>query len=174
MSDEQNRNSTDGINNEKGQFAITKVYTKDISFESPNTPDIYSQEWNPSVNMQIANEASVVSEEMKDLYEVVLRVTVTVSIGENTAYLVEVQQAGIFHITGFPREAIAKMLATICPNILFPFAREVVADLVTRGGFPQLLLSPVNFEALYAQEKMKAQHQENEDAGNEEISTTKQ
>lgn len=174
MSEKQKRKFTEYINNDKGKFAITKVYTKDISFESPNTPDIYSQEWNPSVNMQIANEASVISDEMKDLYEVVLRITVTVTVGEKAAYLVEVQQAGIFHIAGFPKEAIAQMLATICPNILFPFAREVVADLVIRGGFPQLLLSPVNFDALYVQEKMKAQQQKKEDTADEQNSSTKQ
>lgn len=157
---------TEFINNEKGQFGITKVYVKDISFETPNSPNIFSEfysEEKPSVDMQIANEASIVSEEMTGLYDVTLRITVTVKIGEKIAYLVEVQQAGIFHIAGFNKDAISQMLATICPNILFPFAREVVSDLVTRGGFPQLLLSPVNFDALFVQEKMKAQKQNKEE-----------
>ena len=158
---------TEFINNEKGQFGITKIYVKDISFETPNSPGIFSEEWKPSVDLQVANEGSIFSEEMKDLYDVVLRVTVTVKVGDKIAYLVEVQQAGIFHIVGFNKDAVSHMLATICPNILFPFAREIVSDLVTRGGFPQLLLSPVNFDALYAQEKMKAQKQKKEDTAGE-------
>ncbi len=80
-----------------------------------------------------------------------MAVTVTVSFEEKTVYLVEIHQAGIFHIEGFPDEILNRMLATVCPNILFPFAREFVADLIMRGGFPQLLLAPVNFEALYLQ-----------------------
>jgi len=104
--------------------------------------------------MNIASEAKPIDEK---LYEVVLTVTVTVTMEEKTAYLVEAHQAGIFHIDGFPKEIIDRMVATICPNILFPFARELVADLVTRGGFPQLLLAPVNFEALYQQEQRHQQ-----------------
>jgi len=102
------------------------------------------------VNMQLASEASQINDE---LAEIVLTVTVTTTLGEKTAYLVETHIAGIFMFKGFPKNAVEKMAATVCPNILFPFARELVCDLVTRGGFPQLLLSPVNFEALYAQQK---------------------
>ena len=173
MADTPENNSTVKTNEQNGQFAIQKVYTKDISFETPNSPGIFGKEWDPSVNMQIANEASVVSEELENLYEVVLRVTVTVNVGEKTAYLAEVQQGGIFHIAGFPKDAISHMLATICPNILFPFAREVVSDLVTRGGFPQLLLAPVNFEVLYAQQQQKARQQQNTEVGSEDITETK-
>ena len=132
-----------------GQFAPQKIYIKDLSFETPHSPEIFTEEWNPAVNMNIASEAKLIDEK---LYEVVLTVTVTVTMEEKTAYLVEAHQAGVFHIDGFPEEIIARMVATICPNILFPFARELVADLVTRGGFPQLLLAPVNFEALYQQQ----------------------
>ena len=89
-----------------------------------------------------------------------LAVTVTVTIGEKTAYLVEVHIGGIFHIKGFQQNVIERMAATVCPNILFPFAREVVSDLVTRGGFPQLLLAPVNFEVLYAQQKQQSEKRE--------------
>jgi len=92
---------------------------------------------------------------------------------KKTAYLAEVQQGGIFHIAGFPKDAISHMLATICPNILFPFAREVVSDLVTRGGFPQLLLAPVNFEVLYAQQQQKARQQQNTELDSEDVTETK-
>jgi preprotein translocase subunit SecB len=137
-------------NTNTGQFAIQKIYIKDISFETPHSPQIFAEEWAPRVNMQLSSEASGIQD---DLTEVVLTVTLTVTIGEKTAYLVEAHIAGIFLIKDIPAKMVEQMAATICPNILFPFARELVCDLVTRGGFPQLLLAPVNFEALYAQQK---------------------
>lgn len=136
----------------QGQFAIQKVYVKDISFETPNSPQIFQQQWQPVVNMDLASSATTLD---KAFYEVVLSITITVSFKEQTVYLVEVQQAGIFHITDLPEDAVSRMLGTVCPNILFPFAREVVSDMVTRGGFPQLLLAPVNFEALYLQQQQQ-------------------
>ena len=154
MSEENENAQAEATNtSQQGQFGIQKVYTKDISFETPNSPAIFQEEWQPSVNMDIANSAQALAE---DTFEVTLSVTVTVSSNDKTVYLVEAQQSGIFHIAGFPGDAVKRMLATVCPNILFPFAREVVADLVTRGGFPQLLLAPVNFDALYAQHQQKA------------------
>lgn len=132
----------------KGQFTLQKIYLKDMSFETPHSPQIFQEQWNPTVNMDIQNTVNKLAE---DSYEVVIAVTVMVKFNDKTVYLIEVQQAGIFHISGFPEDILRRTLATICPNILFPFAREVVADLVTRGGFPQLLLAPVNFEALYQQ-----------------------
>ena len=105
--------------------------------------------------MNLSSEAKPIGDK---LYEVILTVTVTVTMEEKTAYLVEAHQAGIFHIDGFSEEIIERMVATVCPNILFPFAREHVADLITRGGFPQLLLAPVNFEALYQQQQMQGQN----------------
>ncbi|OGT32338.1 MAG: protein-export chaperone SecB [Gammaproteobacteria bacterium RBG_16_51_14] len=146
---EKSENTKQPLDPESGQFAIQKVYVKDVSFEVPHAPDIFRDEWNPAVNMQISNQARTLE---ADLYDVVMTVTVTVTFGEKTVYLAEIHQAGIFHISGFPDEVVGRMLGTICPNILFPFAREMVADLVTRGGFPQLLLAPVNFEALYMQQ----------------------
>src|SRR5690554_4499413 len=136
------------INTGAGQFAIQKIYVKDISFETPHSPLIFTEEWSPRVDMQLGSQAGKVKD---DLTEVVLTVTLTTKLGEKTAYLTEVQVAGIFLIKEFPQEVVERMVATICPNILFPFARELVCDLITRGGFPQLLLAPVNFEALYAQ-----------------------
>lgn len=141
-----------GGNMRKGQFSVQKIYVKDISLETPHSPMIFSEEWAPSVNMQLASHANPVNE---DFTEVILSVTVTTSLGEKTAYLVEAHIAGIFMIKEFPPEIVEHMAATVCPNILFPFARELVCDLVTRGGFPQLLLAPVNFEALYTQHKQQ-------------------
>jgi preprotein translocase subunit SecB len=136
----------------QGEFAPQKIYIKDLSFETPHSPEIFTEDWKPVVNMNLSSEAKPVGEK---LYEVVLTVTVTVTMEEKTAYLVEANQAGIFHIDGFPEAIVGRMVATVCPNILFPFAREHVADLITRGGFPQLLLAPVNFEALYQQQQMQ-------------------
>jgi len=138
-----------GTDDLKGQFGLQKIYIKDMSFETPHSPGIFQEQWNPTVNMDIENAMNVLG---KDSYEVIIAVTVTVRFEEKTVYLIEVHQAGIFHIAGFPEDILKRTLATICPNILFPFAREVVSDLVTRGGFPQLLLAPVNFDALYQQQ----------------------
>lgn len=133
----------------QGQFAIQKIYVKDVSFEAPNVPQMFVEKWQPNVDVQISNTGTRLDE---NTHEVVLTVTITVRVEEKTAYLVEVQQAGIFNIVGVPAEQIAPILNIGCSNILFPFARETVSDLVTRGGFPQLLLAPVNFEVLYAQQ----------------------
>lgn len=151
------RNDPAGATNtQQGKFAIHKIYVKDLSFETPNSPDVFQDEWQPSVNMDISNTARDLG---KPYYEVVLTATVTVTSGDKTLYLVEVQQAGIFHIEGVEDEALHHLTATACPNILFPFAREVISDLVIRGGFPQLLLAPVNFEALYLQQQQQQQQE---------------
>ena len=140
---------------EQGEFALQKIYMKDLSFEAPYSPDIFTEEWKPTVNMDLSSETRSIGEK---LYEVVLKVTVTVAIEGKTAYLIEAHQAGIFHIDGFSEEIIGRMVATVCPNILFPFAREHIANIITRGGFPQLLLAPVNFDALYQQQQMHRQN----------------
>lgn len=143
-----------GDSPQQGRFAIHKIYVKDLSFETPNSPQVFQEEWKPSVNMDISNEALVLE---APYYEVVLTVTVTVTFEDTTVYLVEVKQAGIFHIEGLDEETLGRVTATSCPNILFPFARELISDLVTRGGFPQLLLAPVNFEALYHEQAQQAE-----------------
>jgi preprotein translocase subunit SecB len=131
------------------QFSIQRVYTKDISFETPNSPEIFMQEWKPEINVNLNNA-------VKDLgegnIEVSLTVTVTAKIEERTAYLAEATQAGIFLARGIPEEEMGPMLGIYCPNVLFPYVREVLSDLINRGSFPQFLLAPVNFEALYAQQ----------------------
>lgn len=137
-----------------GQLAIQKIYLKDMSFEAPNSPMIFTGEINPSADVQFTNKAEALDQ---DNHEVVLTVSVNVQQDNKTVYLVEVQQAGIFTIRGFANEHLPAILATACPNALFPFAREAVCDLVVKGGFPQLLLAPVNFEILYAQELQRRQ-----------------
>ena len=153
MADEQEHQQPAATgSNQRGQFEIQKVYVKNISLETPSSPQVFREQWRPSVHMDIANSADDLGE---NLYEVTLSVTATVSHEDKTIYLVEVQQAGIFLMADFPRELIGRMVATVCPNILFPFAREMVSDLVVRAGFPQLLLAPVNFDALYLQHQQK-------------------
>ena len=156
MSTQEKIADTDTAERKQGQFAIQKIYVKDVSFETPNSPQVFQKQWQPLVNMDLSSSAKVLDNAN---YEVVLSITVTVSFEKQTVYLVEVQQAGIFHVSDMPQEIISRMLATICLNILFPFAREVVSDLVTRGGFPQLLLAPVNFDALYLQQQQQNKQQ---------------
>lgn len=137
----------------QGQFTIQKIYVKDISFETPNSPAIFGEtKWEPEVNVQLNSRASKMD---NDMQEVVLSVTVTAKVGDKVAYLVEVQQAGVFVTKDFEQSQIQHLLGSFCPNILFPYVRETISDLVTRGGFPQMLLAPVNFDALYAQHMAK-------------------
>jgi len=130
------------------QFAIQKIYTKDISFETPNSPKVFTQKWEPSLDLNLGTHVENLENSM---YEVSLSITVTVKMGETVAYLVEIKQAGIFTISGFSEQEMGPMLGSFCPNVLFPYAREVISDLVNKGGFPQLILAPVNFDALYMQ-----------------------
>ncbi len=136
------------------QFAIQKIYLKDMSYEAPNVPHCFTQPWKPEMNINLSWEVNPLSE---DQHEVVLSITVTAKLEEKTAFLVEVQQAGIFTAKGFANEELSPLLGSYCPNLLFPFAREAISDLVAKGGFPQMLLAPVNFEALYAQRLQEQQ-----------------
>jgi preprotein translocase subunit SecB len=138
------------------QFSIQKIYTKDISFETPNSPKVFIGKWEPSVDFNLSTHVETLE---NSLYEIALTITVTVKSGSTTAYLVEVNQAGIFALNGFTEQEMGPMVGSFCPNILFPYAREVISDLVTKGGFPQLLLAPVNFDALYAQHLQHVQNQ---------------
>jgi len=132
----------------KRAFSLQRVYVKDLSFETPSSPGIFTQEWKPETQMNLSTQTAQIGE---NSFEVVLTVTLTTKVGESTAYLVEVQQAGIFGARDFPEQEMGPLLGSYCPNILFPYAREAVSDLVTRGSFPQLLLTPVNFDALFEQ-----------------------
>jgi len=130
------------------QFTIQRIYTKDVSFETPNSPAIFQKEWAPEVKLDLDTRSNKLDE---GVYEVVLALTVTASIGEETAFLCEIQQAGIFTIADVEEMQLAHMLGAFCPNVLFPYAREAVSNLVNRGTFQQLNLAPVNFDALFAQ-----------------------
>ncbi len=143
------------MSEENQQFAIQKLYLKDVSFESPNSPQAFTDgDWQPQVNVQLNSGNKVISQ---DTYEVVLEITVTAKQNEKTAFLVELKQAGIFTISGFPEENLGGMLGAYCPETLFPYAREAISELISKGGFPQLLLQPVNFNALYTQQVQQQQ-----------------
>ena len=135
-------------------FGVQKIYVKDMSFETPNSPAVFTQDWKPEINLELNSQANKVAD---DVHEVVLSLTVTAKLGETTAYLVEVQQAGIFAMKGFADAELPPMLGAFCPGTLYPYARETVSDLVARGGFPQLVLAPINFDALFAQQIQKVQ-----------------
>ena len=140
---------------QQNTFDIRKIYVKDISVESPNAPGIFLKDpGSPEVNVDANIHAAKL--EQDGFYEVTLGMTITSKIGEETAFLVEIQQAGVFNIVGLPTADLPLALEIACPNILLPFAREAVSDLVGKAGFPQLLLTPINFEGLYQQ---KLQHQ---------------
>jgi len=131
------------------QFAIQRIYTKDISFESPNAPQVFISEWEPKINVDLSTEIQALSE---DTIQVILTVNVVAKYEDKTAFLVEVQQAGIFLAKGFSEEELGPLMGIGAPNALYPYAREVVSDLITRGSFPQFTLQPVNFEQMYAQQ----------------------
>jgi len=130
------------------KFEIKKIYLKDVSFESPQSPRIFArQDINPKMDVRIRILHSRI--ETGDHFEVVLSVTVTANLGEKTMFLVEIQQAGIFEISGVPENELTAVLEVACPSVLLPFARQAISDLTSKGGFPALLISPVNFERLY-------------------------
>jgi len=135
-------------------FNIEKIYAKDLSLEIPHAPQVFLERETPAIEVQLHTEGSSIDE---GLYEVVLTVTVTAKVAEKTLFLVEACQAGIFQLRNVPQEDIDPILSVACPNILFPYARETVSDLVVRAGFPPVLLSPVNFEAMYQQRQMAQQ-----------------
>ncbi len=140
---------TEAVNNTEAQpeFQIQRVYVKDVSFEAPNTPVVFQKEWQPEIKLDMDTQTQVLAQ---DVYEVSLTLTVTCKLGEETAFLCEVKQAGIFTAANLDAQNLAHCLGAFCPNILFPYARETVASLVSRGSFPQLNLAPVNFDALFA------------------------
>jgi len=129
-------------------FQIEKIYVKDLSLEIPGAPQVFVQPEQPQLEVQINSEAGQFAE---GLFEVVVRITVTARAGEKTVFLAEAAQAGIFSVKGVPREDLDPLLGIACPTIIYPYARETISDLVTRGGFPPVLLAPVSFEAIYAQ-----------------------
>ena len=158
MSEENSKNNAAATNESdkevKQIFHIQKIYTKNVSFESPNSPEIFLKEFKPELDVDLNIEAKSLED---GVHHVVVRVTATIKVEDTTAFLCEVEQAGIFAISGFDDANLQYLLAVQCPNTLFPFAREAISDLVTKGGFPQLLLEPVNFEAMFANHMQQAQ-----------------
>lgn len=142
------------VNNEQEQtFGIQRLYLLDSSFESPNAPDIFQSEWKPELNLDLATN----SKQLEDgVQQVDLKVTATVKVGDKTAFIAEVKYAGIFIIQKFDAEVEKQMLGSFCPNILYPYIRTIITNMVMEGGFPNLYLAPVNFDALYQQQQEQA------------------
>jgi len=131
-------------------FSIARVYTKDLSLESPKAPNIFEQQWNPKLGLEV----DVTNEAINDtLHEVVLKLSVTVKTDDDTAFLIEIQQAGVFVIDGFDDDTVEHILGSMCPNILFPYARETIDSLAVKATFPAPMLAPINFDALMEQRK---------------------
>lgn len=165
MAEEQNQDQAIPQGEEGGaQFQIQKLYTKDVSFEIPNAPQVFQETGQADVKLSLSQRVEDLGENVQ---EIVLTVTVTATIGEKTAYLAEVAQAGIFGIAGFNDQAKHAVVNTLCPNTLFPYARAAISALVADGGFPPLTLQPVNFDQLYAQRMQQMAAEQQGEAGGE-------
>lgn len=135
-------------------FTIEKLFVKDLSLEVPNAPKIYLERETPKVDIQLNNSSATIDE---GFYEVQITVTVTAKLGDKTVFLVEASQGGVFQIRNLPEGELDAVLGITCPNILYPYARELISDAVVRAGFPPVLLSPVNFEAIFQARQQQAQ-----------------
>ncbi|GLS25797.1 protein-export chaperone SecB [Marinibactrum halimedae] len=138
----------EGAENNGPQFAMQRIYLRDFSFEAPMGAEAFRKQWKPKVGQELNTKTNKIED---NLYEVILTLTITVKIEEETAFLVEVQQAGLFSISGLEGQQLAQVMNTACPQILFPYAREAIDNVVTKGSFPALMLPPINFDALFAQ-----------------------
>ena len=136
------------------QFALQRMYIKDASFEAPNAPASFTKEWKPEIKLDLNSGARKLDEQH---YEVTVKVTVTAKNADETAFLVEIEQAGLFTMANIPEDQLKPMLGAMCPNILFPYLREAIDGMVIKGGFPALMLAPVNFDALYQQRVQQEQ-----------------
>jgi preprotein translocase subunit SecB len=136
--------------NNQPVFSIEKIFVKDLSLEIPNAPQVFLEREAPAVDIQLHHNSTTIED---GVYQTTLTVTVTAKVGEKTLFLVEAAQAGIFVARNIPASELEAVLGIACPNILFPYAREVISDTVTRAGFPPVILSPVNFEAVYQQQR---------------------
>ena len=138
-------------NTAEKRLSVVKIYTKDISFESPQSPDIFNmQEWAPNTNLNLRSSHTPVND---SLHEVVLTITIDAKTKEDekTIFLVELHQAGLFEISGYNKEEMGAVIGSFCPNVLFPYARESIASTIQKGGFPEFVMQPINFDALYQQ-----------------------
>lgn len=157
------------------QVGIQRIYLKDCSFEAPNTPGVFTKAWQPNVSLNVATnnkriqlmrtDGTEESDAQGDMYEVTLTLTAEAKLDEDSAFLCEVQQSGLFLLKGLNEEELKQVLGSFCPTQLFPYAREVISDLVGKGGFPQVFLQPINFDALLAQHEQQLREAQNE-AGN--------
>lgn len=141
---------TSATTEKQPEFSINRVYVKDLSFEAPHSPQVFKEEWQPNVDLNLDTTHQHIEDSQ---YEVTLKITVSTKIKDKTIFLAEVEQAGIFLISNFNDEQKEELIGSFCPNVLFPYARETVSDLINRGGFPPLYLAPVNFDAIYRQRK---------------------
>lgn len=156
MAEEQNQDVVAQEPQPQAQFQLQKLYVKDVSFELPNAPQVFQEDGQVEIKMNLAQKVENLAE---GVHEVVLTVTVTASLDDKTAYLAEVAQAGIFSINGLNEQGLHAALNTLCPHTLFPYARRLITDLVADGGFPPLVLQPLNFDQIYAQRLKEAQAQ---------------
>ena len=144
------------------QIGIQKIYIKDFSFESPRTPDVFKEkEWSPTTNLNLRSTHTAAGD---DNHEVVLTITVETKVEDTVLFLVELQQAGLFQISGYPDKEMGPVIGSFCPSVLYPYARETISSMVTKGGFPEFLLQPTNFDALFAQSQEQAMKQAAEQA----------
>ena len=133
---------------DQAQFTIQKIYVKDVSFEVPNSPNVFNEQGQPNLELNLNQKVARIAE---GLFEVALGITLTCKVEDKTIYLAEVEQAGLFGLTGFDERTLDMMLGTYCPNVLFPYVRQTISELVVQGGFPPFYLQPINFEGLYAE-----------------------
>lgn len=149
MNEKSKDTNGNGAQADQPQFALQQIYLKDLSFEAPTTPAAFAQEQvEPEIKLNLKNSHTSVA---TDAYEIVLHVSVHAMVKENTVFLVEIDQAGLFFIKGYPPDELTKLIGTYCPTTLFPYVRETIASTIGKGGFPSILLQPINFDALYAQ-----------------------
>ena len=162
MAEQETQGGTTANDGAQGaMFTVEKIYVKDASFEAPGAPQIFTEAGQPQLQLNLAQKVQRVAD---NAYEVVLGVTLTCTANEKTAYVAEVQQGGVFGLSGFDERGLDMMLGTHCPNVLFPYVRQAIGELVTIGGFPPFVLQPINFEALYA-ESMRQRAAQGEGAG---------
>lgn len=149
-----NANGNGNAAAEGPQLTVQKLYVKDSSFEAPSAPHIFQEQGQSRVELNLAQKATQLA---PNVYEIVLTVTVTCKVGEKTAYLAEVQQAGIFGLQGFDATQLDMVIGTYCPHVVFPYARHSISTMVEQGGFPAFLLQPINFEQIYADQRKRQQ-----------------
>ncbi|GHA81683.1 protein-export chaperone SecB [Cognatilysobacter bugurensis] len=156
---------TDAADENGPAFTVEKLYLKDVSFEVPGAPAVFNESAQPQLQMNLNQSVQRLND---NAYEVVLGITLTCTANDKSLYLVEVKQAGVFGLTGFDAQTLDAMLGTHCPNVLYPYARQTISDLIQAGGFPPFFLQPINFDALYAEGlRQRAQQQQASLAGAE-------